>query len=396
MSQKLLEDIKESIAALGKNVNDGTVKIDSQFKLYEERIKSLESALREQIGLRDKERTADGAISKKQWGWARFAFAVAKKDWAFAPFEKEECDRHRDMIMKTMIAGDFTAGGALIPPQYIAELIGLLRPKLVSQALGVRMLTGLTGSPVIYPKIKTGVTGAWIAPEGTSITASDQVTGQLNLTPHMAGALTKISNNLVLLSNPSVEQGVRDDLVNILRETLDTAIFQGTGALGQPLGLLNWTPAITPATFTGTPTAATALADLTAAVKTVENANATLDNAKWAMNPTSYWKLASIVDGSNRSILQNSAQSGLSGSTPTNLLGYPIIRSTLVSPAGTNDAYFGNWDDYILALWNVLEVAASTETSTAFEKNELWIRAILYADCGPRHEGSFFIEKSVD
>ena len=396
MSQKLLEDIKESITTLGKNFNDGTVKVDSQFKLYEERIKSLESALREQIGLRDKERATDGTISKKKWGWARFAFAVAKKDWTFAPFEKEECDKHRDMIMKTMTAGDFTAGGALIPPQYIAELIGLLRPKLVAQALGVRMLTGLTGSPVIYPKIKTGFTGTWIAPEGTSITASDQITGQLNLTPHMAGALTKISNNLVLLSNPSVEQGVRDDLVNVLRETLDKAIFQGTGILGQPLGLLNWTPAITSDADFDATDAGTALAELVLAAKSVENANASLDNAKWAMNPTSYWKLAGIVDANKRSILQTSDQSGLSGSTPTTLLGYPVVRSTLVSPAATDDAYFGSWDDFILAMWNVLEIAASTETSTAFEKNELWIRAILYADCGPRHEGSFYIQKSLN
>jgi len=78
------------------------------------------------------------------------------------------------------------------------------------------------------------------------------------------------------------------------------------------------------------------------------------------------------------------------------LLGYPVVRSTLVSPAATDDAYFGSWDDFILAMWNVLEIAASTETSTAFEKNELWIRAILYADCGPRHEGSFYIQKSLN
>ena len=73
--------------------------------------------------------------------------------------------------MKAQTAGNFSAGGSFVPPQYVAELIEFLRPQLVTQRLGVRMLTGLVTSPVIFPKLTAGATYYWVG-ERTAITDS--------------------------------------------------------------------------------------------------------------------------------------------------------------------------------------------------------------------------------
>ena len=391
MSDKVLEaiqGIKTDLGTFADRAKEVQAAVDKRLDQQDTRLTELETNIKAALG--DKYGKGED-VPKKEWGWARFAYAVAHKDWSVAPFEHEQVQRHRDMISKTMQASAFGAGGSMIPPQYVGELIELLRPQLILTRLGVRTLTGLTGSPVMIPKIVTGTSATWMAPEGTAATATELKTGRLDLTPHKLGALVKLSNDLVMLSNPSVEAGVRADLVSALSEAIDTAAFQGTGVQGQPLGLKNWLPALTTDDFTAT-NASTVLIDLTAAIKTVENAHALNGNLAWAVNPTSYWKLASIVDGgtTGRPILQPYSASSFGADMMDRLIGYPIQRSTLVSPAGTDDGYFGNWNDMILGIWSSVSIAASTDADTAFAADELWIRAIAHVDMGIRHEASFY------
>jgi HK97 family phage major capsid protein len=320
------------------------------------------------------------------------AYALATKDWTLAPFERDEIAKHREKIMT---AGNFAGGGSLIPPQYIAELIEILRAQLITARLGVRMMTGLVGAPVLIPRL-TGTTAAnWIAPEGTTITASDQATGRVEMTPKKVASLVKLSNDLVTLGNPSVEAGVRADIIRSLQEAIDKAVFQGTGVSGQPTGLLNVTPALTTQAFTNTD-AKTAHESLTSALKTLENNESLADNIKWAMSPTSYWKLASYTDATiGRPALMQQQVATFGGPVLQTLEGYPVFRSTLVSPAGTNDAYVGNWDDVMLGIWSQVEVVGSMEADTAFAADELWIRAIARVDVAVRREKSFIRVTSV-
>lgn len=369
--------------------------IDKRLATLDTRTALLESGFKATL---DEKFGKGAAVPKETWSWARFAHAVAHKDWGVAPFEKQECDKFRDAISKTMYASTFSGGGALIPPQYVAELIEFLRPQLVTQALGVRMLTGLTGSPVIIPKLSSGSTAYWIAPEGSSITASDMATGRLEMQPRKVAALVKVSNDLVTLSNPSVEASVRADITQTLAEEMDKQFFQGDGLAGKPVGLKNTVPAILAGdtAWTDNGTAAQATASLTAMLRELDENNALKGKVAWAMNPTSYWQVASITDTTGRSIVQPLNGANMQGGVqPTAILGYPSSRSTLVSSTTDKDIYLGNWDDAIIGMWSTIEVASSVETSTAFQNDELWIRAIARMDCGFRRNVSFITLSSV-
>lgn len=390
--------ILEAINGLSAKFDGAATKFDqlnTRFNTAEERIVSLEKSFKDLLGAKYGE---GNPVPKKDWSWARLAFAIATKDWTHAPFEKEQCDKHRDLVMKTMQASNFTAGGSLIPPQYINELITFLRPQLITERLGVTMLTGLVGSPVMVPKLTSGAVGYWIAPEGTSIPSSDQATGLMEMQPRKVAALVKISNDLTSLANPSIEALVRADITAALAEEIDKQFFQGDGVGGKPVGLKNTQPAILAGdtAWTDNGTAAQATAALTDMLREVDENNALRGRLGWACNPTSYWEIAQTTDTTGRSIVQPQAVSSMAGTVQNDfLLGYPIFRSTLVSTTANKDLYFGNWADAVIGLWSTVEFAASTDASTAFEKDELWIRAIGRVDVGFRREVSFIALSSV-
>jgi len=388
--------VLEAITGLSTKFDSAASKFDllnQRFDASEVRLTTLEKSFRESLTSKYGE---GNDVPKKQWSWARYAFAIATKDWSVAPFEREECDKWRDVVSKTMQASSFTAGGSLIPPQYMTELISFLRPLLITETLGVRLLTGLVGSPVKLPKLNTGATAYWISPEGASVPASDQVTGNMEFQPHKVGALVKLSNDLVTLANPAIESIVRADIANALAEEIDKQFFQGTGTGGKPEGLSISQPAILvgDTAWTDNGTAAQNVPALVAMVREIDENNALRGRLSWACNPTSYWQIAQLVDTAGRPLMQAQGISSAATSVQTDMiLGYPIRRSTLVSPTGAaatdDNLYFGNWDDAVIGVWSTMEFAASTETSTAFEKDELWIRAFARVDYGFRRNVSF-------
>lgn len=404
MDKKQLDEFITSMKALGEGVNALKDRLEVNHKAHDDRLTRIERSILDKgiaiIGAKTDE------LPKKKWSWARLCFAMATNNWRYAPFEKEECEKWQDqydkmVVQQTMIAADLSLGGALIPPQYIAELIELLRPALITGALGVTMMDGLIGSPVTIPRQTGKSTAYWIAPEGTSITASDLATGKLDLQPHTCAALVKLSNNLTLLANPSVEAIVRRDIALTLAEEIDKQFFQGDGALGKPVGLKNQAPVIPDAgSFTATDagTIANSIQNIIKAVEENEGLKGTL---KFACTPASYWVVAKALDADKRIGIQPQAQASISTPLPTDWFGFPVLRSTLVdiitaATADSHNVYFGNWMDSILGMWSTLQIAASNTADTAFKNNELWVRAIAYVDYGVRNEKSFAKMKDVE
>lgn len=352
----------------------------------DERISDLEKRIAKSI---TQKYGVGNDIPKSEWSWSRYCYAIAMKDWTYSPKEYELVKQYREKAGVT--AGDFSAGGALVPPQYIAELIDFLRPIMISTQLGTTMLTGLTASPVMFPKLTAGATSFWIGPEGTAITASAQTTGMMQLQPHKIAALVKLSKEVTLLSNPSVEAAVRNDIVLTLAEGIDLGFFRGTGLNAQPVGLANHTPAINDPGDTwnsAAPTAAIGLENLgylKNSRKLLAQDNALRGNLAWAVNVDSYETIDRQIDGNNRSWISDD----VTREGGKRLLGWPILESTQVSASGTDTLYFGNWTDAVLAMWSTIAVESTTQGDTAFTNDELWIKATAMVDYGFRREQSF-------
>lgn len=375
-----------------KATKDMTDKFDGWQKLlaaHSERLSALEKTL-----LKDITQKAGNeiVIPKDQWSWSRYCLAMATGKPTYAPYECGVCAEYEQ---KTQTAGDFASGGSLIPPQYVAELIGFLSPELITERLGVRRLTGLTGSPLYYPKLTSGASYAWIG-EDTAPSVSTMKTGALKLQPHKLAAFIKITKELIMLSSPSIEAAVRADLVRALSEGLDTAFFQGTGLNNQPIGLANNNPAILDAggNWAGAADDLARINILKDLRKKLGVNNALRGRLAWAVNTNSFEAIDRLADANKRPYLVTDPGNGLRAT----LLGFPLVSSNLVAPlsgTGLDVAYLGNWEDTVLAIWANMDITSTTQGDTSFLQDELWVKATLLADVGVRRNVSFCKQAAV-
>lgn len=377
MSDKILEAIKEQKALI--ETNFGTV--DQKMSDLDTKVTDLDTRISE-VETQNKKRKSEGLPGledeKKKFSISKAAYAIATHDWKHAGFEKEVFDEMEKKQMSTS-AG---SGGFFVPPQAITDVIELLNANAVVRNLGATVLGGLSGSPVTIPRQSSGSTAYWTA-ENASITASTIGDEQITLTPHAATALVKMSMRVAKLSDPSVEALVRNDIAVRLALLIDLACLKGSGVSNQPLGVAN-TASINTASFSsGSPTFKL-MQDM---VTELENDNALRGNLGYVMHPAvkNALKQERIAQyngdtGGNYVVLP------MSDAMLGDALGYKFAATTQLAQT---EAFFGNWADLIIAEWGGFEMTASMETSTAFEKNQIWIRAIQEVDCGVRHPESF-------
>jgi len=377
--KKLLEEQKTLIEQTFGDFSEKFKSLDTRLTTLEGRVKSRAVSL---PGVEDE---------KEQFSFAKAIYAIRTGDWSIAPFEKAVFEETRKKAMST---GTDSAGGYIVPTQYITDLIEMLRAESIVMALGATVLDNLTGSPVEIPKQTGGATAYWVG-ENAAITASDLTLGQLSMSPKAVAALVKMSARLANLSNPSAEAMVRRDIAQALALAIDLAALRGSGTGGQPTGIANTAGINTVAIGTdgGDFTFETA-ADM---VGTLEDSNALRGPLGYAMNPKVSKKLKKTR------IPQFSGDTGgdfvmlpMSNENLADALGYDFKTSTqiptnLTKGTGTNlsEVYFGNWQELIIAEWGGLELMASNETSDAFEKNQIWVRAIQEVDIAVRHPESF-------
>lgn len=330
-------------------------------------------------------------LEKEKFSFVRAINAIRTGDWSEAGFEKEVFDNTRK---KAMSAGTGSAGGYIVPTQYVAELIEMLYAESVVIGLGATVMDNLIGSPVEIPKQAGGATAYWVG-ENSDITASDLTFGQLVLTPKSVAALVKFSNRLLSLSNPSIEGIVRRDIAQTLALAVDLAALRGSGTSNQPIGIANTVGINTAVLGTngGTFTFDTAQ-DM---VTELEVDNALKGKLGFVTHPLIIKKLKKYK------VPQYSGDTGgmpivlpMTDQNLKDLLGYNFKTTTQIptnlTKGTSNDCsevYFGNWQELIIAVWGGLEIQASNETYDAFQKNQTWIRAIQDVDIGVRHPESF-------
>jgi HK97 family phage major capsid protein len=123
----------------------------------------------------------------------------------------------------------------------------LLRATSVAFQAGVQLVQAGSNS-LAWLKQITASTPAWIIPGG-SATSSAGTYVQVSSTPKTLLTFVEVSLQLLTQGGPAAEAFILDGLQRDLATAVDLAVLQGTGASGQPLGIIN-TPNI--GTFSGT------------------------------------------------------------------------------------------------------------------------------------------------
>lgn len=254
-----------------------------------------------------------------------------------------------------------------------SEFIDVLRNASSVMRAGARVMNGLAGD-VKIPKKLTASSAAWIATEGGDASATEMTVGSVALTPKTLGAYTDITRQLMIQSSMDVEALVRDDLAQALALAIDLAALEGTGANGQPTGILN-TSGVSTTTFAGVnPTFAEVVAMETA----LADDNALMGNLGYIMRSNMYGALKTTEKASG------TAQFVVEPGNTIN--GY----NAFVSNQGTDgNAYFGNFSDLLVGFFGGLDIVVDPYTNST--SGTVRVVALQSCDTAVRHAQSFCV-----
>lgn len=179
------------------------------------------------------------AMATGNWAKAGFersislAIADASKKEARGLFVPHETIFQRQLEKKTP-----GKGGVLVDTDLrIDQFVDTLRNKAMIGRLGARVLSGLVGD-IAIPRKTNGTNFYWLD-EDEEPELSDFDFSTLNLSPKTIAGAIAVTRKLRKQSSMSVENLMRQDMIEGLAVAIDAAQLKGTGLNNQPLGLLN-------------------------------------------------------------------------------------------------------------------------------------------------------------
>lgn len=397
------EQIKQLGDSLGEKIKDGisdcTKAIDALKEAQEKQAEEINVLKSKNVvsvpGLAEEKEKRKGTA--EDFSFCKTAFAIATGNWDNAGFEKEVIDAART---KALSQGTDADGGYIVPEEYVADIIELIRAETVLDKLGVTNINP-TGAPVTIPRLAGGATAYWLA-ENASITESQQTLEEITLSPNMVAAFTPMSRRVAAMSNPSIEAMVRQDLARALANEMDIKGLEGDGTSNTPTGILNQTDILTYSVGTDGDVANFQLFSELEGL--LEDNNTLRGNLGFATIPKIIRKLK------NQRIANFSGQTDgsyinaplVSNAKLAQELGYDFQTTTAIDATGTKGAgtaltsvYFGNWSEMIKAMWGSLMLDATTSGGDAFQKHQIYIKAVAEVDYAVRHPKSFAVATDV-
>jgi HK97 family phage major capsid protein len=254
------------------------------------------------------------------------------------------------------------------------DVIDILRPFSVPARLGMTIETGLIDNQVI-PKVTQQTTPQWQNTEAASVTPSTPTLSQIAATPKQVGVVVQYSRQLSLQANADVF--VRNELLRTVGMTIDQAAIVGSGASGQPLGLLNTAGVQTQSGTT-----------LNAGCSTMKQKSAEANAADERITFVSTPAVRALLEGRERS-----TGGGKFVWDADKVADRPAYVSTDM-PAATMIA--GDWSLIWLGLWGpgfVVEV--NPFDPAGFKSGMIQARIIVRCDVAVLHPSAFVVASSI-
>jgi HK97 family phage major capsid protein/HK97 family phage prohead protease len=300
----------------------------------------------------------------------------------------------RAPMRRDLVAGTPSAGGNLVGTEHLGDsFVGLLRERNLSMEFGATVLGGLSSNLSIPTQTGAG-TAFWVT-EGTPITESQAVFGQIPMTPKTVGAFTDFSRKMLLQSSPDVESLVRADLAGVLAGAIDRAVFNGSGVGAEPLGLLGQVGVGSVAIgATGGAMTWTKLLELEQALHMVQANGAS--GLAYLTTPAARRKLKDTLKVSGDAgagwLWENGTQDGFGTMNGYRAAATSHLPSTLSkggSAAALSAMIFGHWPDVLIGMWGGLDILVDPYSmATAGGKR---IVALMDVDIAIRRVASFAI-----
>ncbi|MDP2739061.1 MAG: phage major capsid protein [Pseudorhodobacter sp.] len=135
-------------------------------------------------------------------------------------------------------AGETIASGTPSPIS-TRPIIDRLFPDSVASRMGAQMISIDSGS-VEWPVTTSAISAGWADGEIASVAGpTTYATTDRALNPgHTLGIQMRITRKALQQSGSALEDAVRRDMNSAIGQAMDQAVFLGTGATGQPLGVI--------------------------------------------------------------------------------------------------------------------------------------------------------------
>ena len=287
---------------------------------------------------------------------------------------------------RDLTVGTDSAGGFLRPTDHLGnEFVDALRARLVMNQLGTRFMSGLKGD-VAIPKLATGVAAGFVAENGAT-SEVNATFAQVTMSPKSLGAFTDVSRLLMIQSDPSVEQIVRDDLLNSIAQKIEDVAIEGGGS-NEPTGITQ-TSGIGSVAI-GTNGGAMTWAKVTDLVKEVEVDNAAINanTLAYLTNPKVKSHLASTskVASTDSVMLLDAPWDSLYG---YNMAVTNNVPSDLTKGTGTglSAMIYGDFSQLMIGFFSTPDVLIDPYTGGS--SGAVRIRVIQEVDVAVRHAQSF-------
>ncbi len=132
-----------------------------------------------------------------------------------------------------------TVSGDVPNPVQTRPIIDRLFPASVAAKLGVQTVNITQGSTE-WPVATAGAVAGWAATEGGNVPASNayQAAERMLSPDHTLGAHMRITRKALKQTGDGLEQAIRRDMAAAIGSELDRAVLLGSGASGEPLGII--------------------------------------------------------------------------------------------------------------------------------------------------------------
>lgn len=390
LSELIRKNIEEAVTPLRQQVTDWGSRITAgkrEKDVEREPGLALARCIRATAAAKLHGSGPDGAINiLKSWGDTDLA-----EQWAGAR-------------TKAMTAGDATAGGFLVPVQFVQDFIAVLRSAAVMRKLRTPTIPLPTGTAKIG-KGTAGATAGYVG-ESTNAPKTQLSTGQLTLSFKKLMALVPVSNDLLRYSSPGADMIVRNDLTAAMAVKEDSAFIRGDGTDGSPKGLRFWAPNANIITANGTVSLQNTATDLGKLMQKLMEADVPMVSPSWIFAPRTKNFLMTLVTTAGSFIYKDEMAQGT-------LWGYPFGVTTGVptnldhTGADTDDEseiYFVDVGQGLIGEAESMSVDASQEAAyhdgnsvqSAWSRDETTVRAIAEHDFVMRYDKAVAVLAGVD
>lgn len=282
---------------------------------------------------------------------------------------------------------DFQAGsgdGSGFVATNVGNAIAALREPSMIERMGATVIRGASGN-IKFPRVSAAAAGAWATEVATGADAGMDM-DDLTLSPKRVGCTTKYSRQLLIQGGASVDAVVANDLALAINSAIDTAAFSGSGASGQPTGIL-----ATTGVHDNTTSGATNTTDLVALATQMEAdliGNGSAIGAQYVFSPTALKLAKGDAMVSNVSALWELATNTVNG--------YPAIQSGYLADAATDvgQIVFGNFSNLLLVYFGS-GLDLLVDPFTLGGNQQVKIHANRFVDLAVRQPKAFSICKDV-